>query len=104
MANPEHLAILKQGVAEWNTWRKRRENATVTFDFTNADLHGVFLNGANLSRASLVAADLTDVLAFSCNFNEANLSNTNLAFSIFDSTDLSHADFRAARLHRTAGF
>ncbi len=23
MANPEHLAILKQGVEVWNEWRKR---------------------------------------------------------------------------------
>jgi hypothetical protein len=23
MANPEHLAILKKGVAEWNEWRRK---------------------------------------------------------------------------------
>ena len=25
MANPEHLAILKQGVEKWNAWRKEHE-------------------------------------------------------------------------------
>jgi hypothetical protein len=38
MANPEHLAILKQGVEVWNNWRK--ENPTIQPDFIGADLRG----------------------------------------------------------------
>jgi hypothetical protein len=39
MANEEHVALLKQGVKAWNTWR--RENRTVHPDRTWADLTGV---------------------------------------------------------------
>ena len=40
MANDEHVALLKQGVATWNKWRD--ENATIRPD----------LSGANLARAT----------------------------------------------------
>lgn len=36
MANPEHLAILKQGVSKWNEWRK--ENPEVEPNLSYADL------------------------------------------------------------------
>lgn len=44
MANPEHLAILKQGMEVWNNWRD--ENLDVIPDLREADL-----SGTNLSRA-----------------------------------------------------
>ena len=31
MADEEQLAILKQGVAEWNEWRQRMENDALDF-------------------------------------------------------------------------
>ena len=46
MANREHLKILKQGVDAWNKWRK--ENLEIKPD----------LNGATLSGAKLIRADL----------------------------------------------
>jgi hypothetical protein len=36
MANPEHLAILKQGVEAWNRWRL--EHVDIRPDLTDADL------------------------------------------------------------------
>ena len=36
MANDEHLALLRQGSATWNEWRKR--NPEVKLDFREADL------------------------------------------------------------------
>ena len=47
MANPEHLAILKQGVEAWNEWRE--EHSEVTPDFGEADLRGADLSNARLS-------------------------------------------------------
>ena len=36
MANPEHLAILKQGVEVWNAWRLTTDN--INPDLSNANL------------------------------------------------------------------
>ena len=38
MANPEHLKILKQGVAAWNKWRL--ENRLIVPDLEGAKLGG----------------------------------------------------------------
>ena len=55
MANPEHLAILKQGVEEWNKWRM--EQSDVMPDLSEADLYAADLSGANLRDADLREAD-----------------------------------------------
>src|SRR5919109_2960847 len=47
MANEEHLARLKQGVAAWNQWRE-----------ANPDIQPI-LAGADLREADLTRADLT---------------------------------------------
>ena len=61
MANAEHLAIIKQGVAAWNAWREQHPD--VQPDLVEARLHGtnlqsVRLHGANLQGASLCRASL----------------------------------------------
>ena len=57
MANDEHVALLKKGVAAWNEWRA--ENDGISPNLTGADLAGANLAGANLRNASLVRAVLT---------------------------------------------
>ncbi|WP_300000208.1 pentapeptide repeat-containing protein [Anabaena sp. AL09] len=79
MANPEHLAILKQGVGVWNEWRE--ENPDIIPDLTEADLRG-----ANLSDADLRDANLSN----------ADLSNADLS-GILCGADLSRADLRGGR-------
>ena len=61
MANPEHLAILKQGVERWNKWRAE-----------HPELHPD-LSGANLEEADLIRAKLNGV-----DFREANIGGANL--------------------------
>jgi uncharacterized protein YjbI with pentapeptide repeats len=45
MANDEHVALLKQGVAAWNAWREENPNI-------QPDLSGAKLSGANLSNVA----------------------------------------------------
>jgi hypothetical protein len=47
MANPEHLAKLKEGVEAWNQWRW--SNPSVKPDLIRAKLSGAGLSGANLA-------------------------------------------------------
>jgi uncharacterized protein YjbI with pentapeptide repeats len=56
MANDEHVAILKKGVAAWDAWRA--ENPGVLPDLSRANVSGADLSGANLSRANLDSATL----------------------------------------------
>jgi hypothetical protein len=67
MANDEHVAILKQGVAAWNAWS--RENPNIRPDLSEANLSGANLSGANLERADLGGA---------VNLEGADLSGANL--------------------------
>src|SRR5206468_12258741 len=58
MPNPEHVALLKQGLEAWNRWRVENRH------IIRADL-----GGANLSEA-----DLTGVRLLETVFGNANLS------------------------------
>lgn len=82
MANPEHLAILKEAsdkkdISIWNDWCW--ENPDIRPDLSNVDL----------SYTNLHEADLTN----------ANLSNTDLSTADLDSADLSYADLNHAILY-----
>ena len=85
MANAEHVAILKQGEAAWNAWR--RDHPTVRPDFSGADLRGVILNpadamgasGADLRGADFSGADLRGAGLLIANFGGADLSRANLS-------------------------
>ena len=122
MANPEHLAILKQGVEQWNkVWRK--EHLEVRPDLREADLEKAELSGADLSRANLSKAklrkvDLRGAQLFRANligaylrradlrradlreatFNLANLSEAKLSEANFGGADLGGADLQGADL------
>lgn len=96
MANPEHLAILKQGVKAWNDWR--RQNPAVTPALSEADLHGVDLCLANLQAANLSYANLVGI-----RLQGANLSGTNLERGDFQYAKLQEANLRLSNL-RNANF
>ncbi|HVP49880.1 MAG TPA: toll/interleukin-1 receptor domain-containing protein [Candidatus Bathyarchaeia archaeon] len=119
MANPEHLAILKQGVGNWNKWR--HDHSDVKPDLSRSNLQEASLRGANLTRADLAGAnlavadltaaqlmsaslnqadltgaDLTWANLFGANFGDANLQGTNLLGTVIAGTYLAGADFTEA--------
>ena len=94
MANDEHVAILKQGVAAWNAWRD--ENPDICPDLSEADLRGANLSeanlipnlGANLRGANLIRAQLGLANLGDANLSEANLTNAYLYRTVFNGTVL----------------
>jgi hypothetical protein len=58
MANPEHLRMLKQSGAAWNTWRDQYRDI-------RADLFKANLRGANLGHSERFLASMMD-LAVEC--------------------------------------
>lgn len=113
MGNEEHLALLKQGVEIWNSWRQEKpevkpdlREAQLTkislkggnfsqTDFRGANLRGVDFRRSNLSQADLREADLRDA-----NLSEVNLGNADLRGANISETDLRGADLRGVDLRR----
>ncbi len=69
MANPEHLAKLKEGVEAWNKWRK--DNPEIKRDLTEINLRKADLGYASLTGAGLERANLTEANLEGANFTGA---------------------------------
>ncbi len=91
MANPEHLAKLKEGVEDWNKWRE--ENPDIKPDLSEAILKRDTLSGINLSEVNLSGAEL-----WSVNLSEAYLSQVNLTDAKCWKVNLSGANLEEANL------
>src|SRR5262249_50524202 len=104
MANESYVALLKQGTARWNAWR--RDNPHVRPDFSGADLRGVNLtpademgfSGADLRVANFSGADLRGARLLAANFGGADLSRVNLSGAEACVANFSNADLREAVL------
>ncbi|MDP9309941.1 MAG: toll/interleukin-1 receptor domain-containing protein [Chloroflexota bacterium] len=94
MANPEHLAILRQGMAVWNGWRQT--NSTTLPDLSEADLQGIDLTRADLQGAQLTRAQLQHARLYRATLVHANLDEANC-----EGAQLDEADCIYARFHRT---
>jgi uncharacterized protein YjbI with pentapeptide repeats len=104
MANDDHIAQLKKGVAAWNAWRE--ENRDVRPDLSGAELRGANLSeglhpgpgrlhAADLSEADLRGADLREANLIQANLWNADLSGANLSMA-----NCSFASFAFAKLDR----
>ncbi|HLZ61683.1 MAG TPA: pentapeptide repeat-containing protein [Ktedonosporobacter sp.] len=130
MANPEHLALLRQGAQVWVAWRQGHPD--VWPDLSGAQLPGSDLltawnhNGpppmklyrlqswrgeglcnphlwqVNLSEANLWRADLRGAALSEVNLRKANLREALLSYGEFQAVDLRGADLRKADLHGAA--
>jgi hypothetical protein len=101
MANGEHVAILKKGVAAWNAWRDENR---IRPDLFGAFLFGAELIGANLSGAGLVeanlgGANLSGAYLRGANLGGANLSGADLWAVTLVDTDLTGADLTGCRIY-----
>ncbi len=92
MANPEHLAKLKEGVESWNQWRDQNPEV-------EPDLQGADLNGAVLRRADLREANLRWAHLYRAYFDEGYLSGADLSKAYLTWAGLSGADLTCAYLH-----
>ena len=75
MANPGHLAKLKEGVEKWNQWR--RDQILMHPDLTNADLAGVYLSHADFREVDLRCANLVEAELAEAELNRADLTGAN---------------------------
>jgi Pentapeptide repeats (8 copies) len=111
MANDEHVALLKQGVAAWNAWREA--NPDICPDLRRVKLRGwnlrefnlseADLRGAVLSGADFIGADLSDARLQKADLSRAKLCGVplieaNLNRGIFIESKLCGANLYASRL------
>jgi uncharacterized protein YjbI with pentapeptide repeats len=96
MANEEHIARLKEGVAAWNAWALSLAAA----DLSGANLSDANLIDANLSRADLSGADLSGADLSRAALHLANLSRARLSDADLVDAKLSGADLKGADLSR----
>jgi uncharacterized protein YjbI with pentapeptide repeats len=107
MANPEHVAILKQGVDAWNQWR--RENPA-----TKPNLEGIILKRHHLRSIDLSEATISKAILDGTILSNANLRSTVFTRSrlkrvkldhvqaekaVFERADLYEADLSNANCH-----
>jgi uncharacterized protein YjbI with pentapeptide repeats len=98
MANDEHVALLKQGVAAWNAWRD--ENPDIRPDLSKANLIGKDLSGAILTKAYLRETLLIGALLNEAYLNEAFLSRAHLNGAHLSGAYLNFAHLNEANLRR----
>ena len=96
MANDDHIARLKEGVATWNAWRD--EHRDVRPDLSGADLHGLNLMRANLMGANLQGAELITAILCWAKLCAANLRTADLSGAVLTGTDLTDADLTGCRI------
>ena len=111
MANPKHLAKLKEGAEAWNEWRRTHPKISPDLygaDLSNAklaktNLRSARLQKANLNHARLRWADLRGAQLADANISAADLRSVNLqsaelSNAILRNADLSGADLAGASL------
>lgn len=102
MANPEHLAILKQGVKVWNEWRDK--NPDISPDLSETDLSRMDFTGADLAWCNLCEVDLYRTVLVEANFWNADVRNATLRLANLAEADLSGAKITGSDLREAVLF
>src|SRR6266536_2010287 len=95
MANQEQLERLKQGVGDWNVWRK--ENPHERVDLSKANLSHTLLAFVDLSRADLSRVNLGGAVLRVTDLSGADLSEANLSGAYLSRVILSDLDLRTTK-------
>jgi hypothetical protein len=114
MADRQHMARLKKGVAAWNRWRLRdvvrpnlagaklKRSNLRQIDLSQADMRGAELADADLSFANLsselLPTDLTDASLAGANLGRADLTGAKLSGSNLTNAYLVGTNFTGADL------
>src|SRR5436190_22675 len=100
MADPEHLKLFMQNVADWNAWRE--EHPEIVPDLSETWLHVAYHGGLDLHHINLSGADLHQA-DFQCDisFYGANLCETDLSEASLCNVELRDADLSEANLSGT---
>jgi TIR domain/Pentapeptide repeats (8 copies) len=101
MANPEHLAILKEGVGAWNNWRRTNPSVIPCLDgadLSNKDSSKALFGKANLSLANLKRADLSWADLNGASLSQADLSEAECIGTEFQGALSDGAIFRSVYL------
>ena len=115
MANPQHIAWLKEGTQSWNA---RRQSQPFRPDLSSEDISralggheredirqiSVRLSNVNLSGADLSNITLRDTNLTSATFYDTDLTNANLAGSDFTGAQFISGTSQGARFHSAKFF
>ncbi|HEV8390394.1 MAG TPA: pentapeptide repeat-containing protein [Dongiaceae bacterium] len=89
MADLDHVALLRAGVAGWNAWRD--EPGGHVPNLAGAPLRGLDLTWADLSDADLRQADLRGAVLRGARLTHARLEGANLFKAVLKDADLDGA-------------
>jgi uncharacterized protein YjbI with pentapeptide repeats len=95
MPDKMQLALLKQGVEAWNSWREM--HAETRPQLANALLYGLDLVEVNLAGADLRHADLRGTVLSRAKLTQADLEGADFFRTVLDGADLAGANLRDAR-------
>ena len=99
MANPEHVDLLKSGVANWNAWREHFPQ--IIPDLSDADLPELSAQGANLSNCVMDRVRLDGSNLISSTFESARVSYSSVSYASLSNASLRNADFGHSNISRT---
>jgi uncharacterized protein YjbI with pentapeptide repeats len=106
VANPAHEALLRQGLEDWNEWRRRNRGIAPDLEglsmaarnLSGADLSHALLSSATLIRTKLTFADLRYADLRKAQIHEADFTDADLRGANLDGAALPGAKLRRSRL------
>ncbi len=96
MANPDHVARLRESVEDWNRWRAE-------WPVLRPDLYEAWLPHADLAQADLSRADLRRAVLNDAVLRGASLAKADLSEALFHKADFVGADLVGAKLDWAQG-